>query len=37
MMWTVFGNAIGTNVAPPYACIFMGKNETDFLKTLKTF
>ena len=27
------GTAIGTKVAPPYACIFMDKLETNFLKT----
>ena len=25
--------AIGTKFAPPYACIYMDKTETDFLKT----
>ena len=27
------GTAIGTKLAPPYACIFMDKLETNFLKT----
>ena len=29
----VSGTAIGTKFAPPYACIFMDKVETDFLET----
>ena len=28
-----FGTAIGTKFAPPYACNFMDKLETNFLKT----
>ena len=27
------GTAIGTKFAPPYACIFMGEVETEFLKS----
>ena len=27
------GTTIGTKFAPPYACIYMDKTETDFLKT----
>ena len=29
----ISGTAIGTKFAPPYACIFMDKLETNFLKT----
>ena len=29
----ISGTAIGTKFAPPYACIYMDKTETDFLKT----
>ena len=29
------GTAIGTKFAPPYACIFMDQDETEFLKTQK--
>ena len=29
----ISGTAIGTRFAPPYACIFMDKVETDFLET----
>ena len=29
----ISGTAIGTKVAPPYACIYMDKTERDFLKT----
>ena len=29
----ISGRAIGTKFAPPYACIFMDKFETDFLTT----
>ena len=29
----ISGTAIGTKFAPPYACIFMDKFETNFLKT----
>ena len=29
------GTAIGTKCAPPYACIFMDKVETDFLESQK--
>ena len=29
----ISGTAIGTKFAPPYACIYMHKTETDFLKT----
>ena len=29
----ISGTAIGTKFAPPYACIFMDKFETDFLTT----
>ena len=29
----ISGTAIGTKFAPPYACIYMNKTETDFLKT----
>ena len=29
----IFGTAIGTKCAPTYACIFMGKVETEFLET----
>ena len=28
----ISGTAIGTKFAPPYACIYMDKTETDFLK-----
>ena len=31
----ISGTVIGTKFAPPYACIFMDKFETDFLKTQK--
>ena len=31
----ISGTAIGVKFAPPYACIFMDKFETDFLKTQK--
>ena len=31
----ISGTAIGTKFVPPYACIFMNKFETDFLKTQK--
>ena len=35
----ISGTAVGTKFAPPYACIYMDKTETDFLKTqdLKPF
>ena len=29
----IYGTAIGTKFAPPYACLFMDKNETVFLET----
>ena len=29
----IFGTALGTKFAPTYACIFMNKIESDFLKT----
>ena len=29
----ISGTAIGKKFAPPYACIFMGHIETEFLKT----
>ena len=29
----IFGTAIRTKFAPPFACIYMDKTETDFLKT----
>ena len=31
----ISGTAIGTKFAPPYACIFMDQNDTEFLKTQK--
>ena len=31
-MQQISGTAIGTSFAPPYACIYMDKTETDFLK-----
>ena len=31
----ISGTAIGTKFAPPYACIFMGQVETEFLETQK--
>ena len=29
----ISGTAIGTKLAPPYACIFMDQVESEFLKT----
>ena len=31
----ISGSAIGTKFAPPYACLFMDKTETDFLESQK--
>ena len=31
----ISGNVIGTKFVPTYACIFMGRIETDFLNTPK--
>ena len=31
----ILGTAVGTKFAPPYACIFMDQDETEFLKTQK--